>query len=195
MVAIASGPSATPGSRVNVSPDQDQLGLLVGCQKLRDRQAVGDDLNAPADQGPSDFERGGAAVQKNGVAVFDQSGRGQADRAFFGGRRAGALVKGRHRANLAGVDGPAVRALDRAGQVERFEIAANRALGNVEPAHQLIQGRIALVSDHLEQAAAAMSREAYRPLRENIPTTRQYSSLSISFCQETSVEMVEFEGK
>ncbi len=75
-------------SRVDVAADQDQVGLLARSQKLRDRQAVGDDLDAPADQGPGDLERRRAAVEQDRVAVFEQGRRRQADGPLLGGRRA-----------------------------------------------------------------------------------------------------------
>ena len=77
-------PQCDARPRVNVAADQDQVGLLARGEKLRDRQAVGDDLNAPADQGPSDLERRRAAIQEDRVAIFDQSSRRQADRTLLG---------------------------------------------------------------------------------------------------------------
>ena len=85
-MAIASGPSATPGPRIDVAADQDQVGLLARRQELRDRQAVGHDLHRPAEQGPGDLERRRAAVEQDRVAVLEQRGRRPADRPLLGRR-------------------------------------------------------------------------------------------------------------
>ncbi len=163
IVAMASGPSATPVRGIDITADQDQVGLLARRQQLRDRQAVGDNLNPPADQCPGNLERRRAAVQENGVAVLEQRRGRQTDGTLFGGRRLGAFVKRRHRPHLAGVNRPAMSALDRPGQIKRFQIAPDRALGNAQNLHQLVQGRIALPSDQIQKMSATSLGEHAHP--------------------------------
>ncbi len=44
---------------------------MAAREKIRDRQAVRDDLKRPANQEPSHFERRGPAIQQDGIAILN----------------------------------------------------------------------------------------------------------------------------
>ncbi len=140
------------GPGIDVAADQDEVGLLAGSRKLGDGQAVGHDLHRPAEQGPSDFKRRRPTVEQHRVAVVDQGCRRLADGPFFQGRAGGPLVESRERPPFGRSEyGPAVGPLDGSGQVERFQVAADRALGDAERLDQFVEGREPLAGDPIQE--------------------------------------------
>jgi len=76
------------------------------------------------------------------------------ERALLDRRRARPFVERRHRPYLTRVNGPAMGALDRSGEIERLQIAPDRALGNTQMPDEHFEGRITLTSDQLQQSLA-----------------------------------------
>ena len=188
IVAMAIGPIATPVRGIDIAADQDQVGVLARGQQLRDRQAVGDDLDGPARQRAGDFQRGRAAVQEDRIAVVEQCGGRAADRALLGGLGGRPVVEGRHRPDLPRVDGAAVRALDRTGEVERLQVASDGALGHPERPDQLVEGGKPLPGDQVEELLPARLGEHWRPLNGFRRTIDLDCSRSVMACQGKTEE-------
>src|SRR5690554_6521987 len=56
---------------IDVATHQQQIGVGVGSEQVRHRQRIGDHLQRPPNQQAGQLVGGAAAVQQQGVSVFD----------------------------------------------------------------------------------------------------------------------------
>src|SRR5437660_3263580 len=104
-----------------------------------------------------DLKRGGARVQRDAVAVFDEARRLRSDERFLGFMETGPNLEGKLRAAAADTDGTPMRAEDAPFPLEYREVLSNRDFRNRQALAEVNDRRACVFLDHASDGLTPLS--------------------------------------